>query len=215
LTLTKCPVNHYLVNDKMSVRLCDVSDAPTRNRPYHHGNLRRALVDAALTLVAAHGPAALSLREVARLAGVSHAAPTHHFGNKAGVLTAIAADGYRQLADALAAARAHPAEGSTPFREQGVAYVVFATSHPGHFAVMRAPYLLDNDDPDLVAARDSAGAQLRAGAEELTGSGAATPVAAWSLVHGLASLLLEGNIRLEPGDDVETLARAVTGHLGR
>jgi AcrR family transcriptional regulator len=199
----------------MAARLCDVSDSPNRTRPYHHGDLRRAVLEAALTLVAAHGPAALSLREVARLAGVSHAAPTHHFRNKAGVLTAIAADGYRLLAEALAAARANPVEGSTPFREQGVAYVVFATSHPGHFAVMRAPYLLDNDDADLAAARDSAGEQLRGGAEELAGSGAATPLAAWSLVHGLASLLLEGNIRLEPGDDVESLARAVAGQLSR
>jgi AcrR family transcriptional regulator len=215
LTLTRCTVRSHLVNDKIAVRLCDVSDAPNRNRPYHHGDLRRALLDAALTLVAAHGPAALSLREVARLAGVSHAAPTHHFRNKAGVLTAIAADGYRMLADALAAARADPTEGTTPFREQGVAYVVFATSHPGHFAVMRAPYLLDNDDAELTAARDSAGEQLRGGAATLAGGDTATPLAAWSLVHGLASLLLEGNIRLEPGDDVESLARAVTGHLSR
>jgi hypothetical protein len=79
---------------------------------------------------------------------------------------------------------------------------------------MRAPYLLDNDDADLVAARDSAGQQLRAGAATLAGGGPVTPLAAWALVHGLASLLLEGNIRLEPGQDVESLARAVTGHLG-
>jgi len=197
----------------MAARLCDVNDAP---RPYHHGDLRRALLDAALALVTEHGPAALSLREVARRAGVSHAAPTHHFRNKAGLLTAIAADGYRRLAEALARAGAGPREGATPFREQGVAYVVFATEHPAHFAVMRAPYLLDVDDAELASARDSAGEQLRAGAATLGGNGAAaTPLAAWSLVHGLASLLLEGNIRLAPGDDVESLARAVTGHLGR
>lgn len=188
----------------MTGRLCDV--------PYHHGDLRRALLAAALDLVAEHGPAALSLREVARRAGVSHAAPTHHFRHKAGLLTAIAADGYRMLAEALAAAGAKA--GSAAFREQGVAYVAFATEHPAHFAVMRAPYLLDNDDADLVAARDSAGDQLRAGAATLPGGGPATPLAAWSLVHGLASLLLEGNIRLDAGTDVESLARAVTGHLG-
>src|SRR4051812_6811216 len=135
----------------MAARLCDVSDAP-RSRPYHHGDLRRALVDAALEMVAEHGPAALSLREVARRAGVSHAAPTHHFRNKAGLLTAIAADGYRLLARALEEAGAkagreeRAGKESTPFREQGVAYVVFATEHPAHFAVMRAPYLLDTDD---------------------------------------------------------------------
>jgi AcrR family transcriptional regulator len=188
-----------------------VSDPPAR--PYHHGDLRRALLDAALVLVAEHGPAALSLREVARRAGVSHAAPTHHFRNKAGLLTAIAADGYRKLADALAAAGANAPAAYPPFREQGVAYVRFATGHPAHFAVMRAPYLLDHDDADLAAARASAGDQLRGGAATLSGSDATTPLAAWAIVHGLASLLLEGNIRLAPGDDVESLARAVTGHL--
>jgi AcrR family transcriptional regulator len=197
----------------MPARLCDVSDAA---RPYHHGDLRRALLDAALVLVTEHGPAALSLREVARRAGVSHAAPTHHFGNKAGLLTAIAADGYHLLARALEEAAAIRGDATTVFREQGVAYVLFATEHPAHFAVMRAPYLLDVDNAELAAARDSAGAQLRSGPAGLAGSDdATTPLAAWALVHGLASLLLEGNIRLGPGDDVETLARAVTGHLGR
>lgn len=183
--------------------LCDVPDAP---RPYHHGDLRRALLDAALALVAENGPAALSLREVARSAGVSHAAPAHHFANKAGLLTAIAAEGYHRLADALA--------GADTFQEKGVAYVLFATEHPGHFAVMRAPDLLRTDDPDLVAAETAAGEQLRAGATaRMVHVDPAAPVAAWALVHGLASLLLEGNVRPEPGETVESLARAVTGHL--
>jgi len=191
-----------------------------RPRPYHHGQLRRALVDAALALVTEHGPAALSLREVARRAGVSHAAPAHHFGNKAGLLTAIAAEGYRLLAAALAAASdptpspLSATKRHEPFRAQGVAYVVFATDHPAHFAVMRAPDLLRNDDPDLVAARAEAGLHLRGGAAtRMTTVDAAAPVAAWALVHGLASLLLEGNVRPGPDDDVESLAWAVTGHL--
>jgi AcrR family transcriptional regulator len=180
-----------------------VTDA---RRPYHHGDLRRALLDAALALVAEHGPAALSLREVARRAGVLHAAPAHHFANKAGLLTAIAAEGYRRLAGALADAAG--------FQEQGVAYVMFATEHPAHFAVMRTPDLLRNDDADLTDAREAAGAHLREGATvRLTRPDAAGAIAAWALVHGLASLLLEGNVRPEPGDTVESLARAVTGHL--
>jgi AcrR family transcriptional regulator len=175
-------------------------------RPYHHGDLRRALIDAALALVAEHGPAALSLREVARQAGVSHAAPAHHFGNKAGLLTAIAAEGYRTLAAALA--------GAGGFQEQGVAYVVFATEHPAHFAVMRAPDLLHVDDPDLAAARDDAGRELGRGVTAgMHTVDAAAPVAAWALVHGLASLILEGNVQPGPGEDVASLARAVTGHL--
>jgi AcrR family transcriptional regulator len=70
-------------------------------RPYHHGDLRRAVLDAAVAAIAESGPAALSLRDLARRAEVSHAAPAHHFGDKAGVLTALAAEGYALLADAL------------------------------------------------------------------------------------------------------------------
>ncbi len=175
-------------------------------RPYHHGSLRPALIDAALALVAAHGPAALSLREVARRAGVSHAAPAHHFGNKAGLLTAIATEGYRLLAVALAEAG--------EFQEQGVAYVVFATDHPAHFAVMRAPDLLHTDDPDLVAARAESNRHLReSAAARMDPVDRTAPIAAWALVHGLASLLIEGNVRPPAGETVESLARAVAGHL--
>jgi AcrR family transcriptional regulator len=197
----------HLVNAKMWVRLCDVSDR--RSQPYHHGDLRRALLDAALTAVAEQGPAALSLREIARRAGVSHAAPTHHFRNKAGLLTAIAAEGWELLADALA-----EAQRDDGFGGQGVAYVVFATTHPAHFAVMRTPELLHGDDAALVAARDRAGEQLRHGAGDGGGpDDNSRRLAAWALVHGLANLLLEGNIRLEPGVSVQGLAEAVTRHL--
>lgn len=181
-----------------------------RTQPYHHGDLRRALLDVALVAVAEQGPAALSLREIARRAGVSHAAPTHHFRNKAGLLTAIAAEGWDLLSDALA-----DAQRDAGFGGQGVAYVVFATTHPAHFAVMRTPDLLHGDDPALVAARERAGVQLHEGATDGAGpDDRARRLAAWSLVHGLASLLLEGNIRLEPGVTVEGLARAVTAQLG-
>ena len=85
------PLRSRLVNVK--IRVADV--------PYHHGDLRRTLLDTALDAVAEHGPAALSLRDVARRAGVSHAAPAHHFGDKTGLLTALAAEGWSGLADAL------------------------------------------------------------------------------------------------------------------
>ena len=149
--------------------------------PYHHGDLRRALLDTALLAVAEHGPAGLSLRDVARRAGVSHAAPAHHFGDKTGLLTVLAAEGWTLLAEAL------EAEGGD-FRGQGVAYVVFATGHPAHSAVMRAPGLTRLDDE-------------------------APALAGWALVHGLSALLLEGSVQPEPGQDVAALARAVTGRL--
>jgi AcrR family transcriptional regulator len=209
LTVTRCSFGNHLVNGKMAARMRDVGNSE-RTRPYHHGNLRRALIDAALAAVAEQGPAALSLRDVARRAGVSHAAPTHHFGNKAGLLTAIAAEGWNLLADAL-----EPAQREAGLAEQGVAYVLFATRHPAHFTVMRTPDLVHHDDASLVAARQRAREQLRkgAGATDAAGEDRGRRLAAWSLVHGLASLLLEGNVRPETGTSIEDLARAVTAHL--
>lgn len=179
--------------------------------PYHHGDLRRTLLDTALAAVAEHGPIAVSLRDVARRAGVSHAAPTHHFGDKTGLLTALATEGWTLLADALAATSA-----SDPgFAELGVTYVVFATSHPAHFAVMRAPGLVRDDDPAFAAAQQRASAELDAGAARhggATADDATTAMAGWALVHGLSALILEGAIDPEP--DVATLARSITRMLG-
>lgn len=183
--------------------------------PYHHGDLRRTLLDHALAAVADNGPAGVSLRDVARRAGVSHAAPTHHFRDKTGLLTALAAEGWSLLADALA----RTAAGDSPdFAEMGVSYVLFATSHPDHFAVMRAPGLVRRDDPELVAAEGRSGQLLRAGArrhpDPAAAADATTALAGWALVHGLAVLLLEGSIAPEPGSDVAGLARSITRKLG-
>ena len=181
-----------------------------RTRPYHHGDLRRVLLDSALELVADGGPATVSLREVARRAGVSHAAPTHHFGDKTGLMTALAAEGWAQLADALATTAARTSD----FAELGVSYVLFATDHPGHFAIMRRPELVRSDDPDLTAARGRAGELLRHGAAHADAPAEpARVLAGWALVHGLATLLQEGNVVPSPGDDVAALARSVTRQL--
>jgi AcrR family transcriptional regulator len=181
--------------------------------PYHHGDLRRALLDTALEAIAEHGPAAVSLRDVARRAGVSHAAPTHHFRDKTALLTALAAEGWSLLADALREA----AEDERDLPELGVAYVLFATSHPAHFAVMRAPGLARSDDPELEAAMQRARAQLESGVQRFEASrgrdAAITALTAWSVVHGLAALILEGAVPLKPDADVAELARAVTTRL--
>jgi AcrR family transcriptional regulator len=176
--------------------------------PYHHGDLRRALLDTALAAIEEHGPVAISLRDLARRAGVSHAAPTHHFRDKTGLLTALAAEGWGLLAAAL---------DSVPdrsFAELGVAYVVFATSHPAHFAVMRAPGLVRSDDPELVAAEQRAGLALQTEPDGAPRD-ETTALAGWAMVHGLSALLLEGMVSPEPGSDVPTLARAVTAKLGQ
>ncbi|MFC4946804.1 TetR/AcrR family transcriptional regulator [Pseudonocardia sp. GCM10023141] len=182
--------------------------------PYHHGDLRRTLLDHALAAVADDGPAGVSLRDVARRAGVSHAAPTHHFRDKTGLLTALAAEGWSLLADALATTAAADVD----FAELGVTYVQFAVDHPAHFAVMRAPGLVRHDDPDLATAQGRADTLLREGARRHTNPDAAadpaTALAGWALVHGLAALLLEGAVAPEPGSDVATLARSITRRLG-
>ena len=189
-------------------------------RPYHHGDLRRALLRAAAEEIEREGTAALSLRALARAAGVSHAAPTHHFGDKRGLLTALAAQGHRLLAAQM---REAAAEGG--FLEAGVAYVRFAVTHPAHFTVMFRPDLLRRDDPELAAAgaqtrevleRGSAAASDGGGS---TGGGSAdgpAALAAWSLVHGLATLHSTGN--LSPGlglADLEALSRSAAAQLFR
>lgn len=170
--------------------------------PYHHGDLRRAVLDAAVAAITEHGPAGISLRDLARRAGVSHAGPVHHFGDKAGVLTALAAEGFDLLADALAA------ESDRDFVEVGVAYVRFAIEHRAHFEVMFRPELHREGDAALAAARDRAGALLTSGAASVSDD-AMAGVAAWSLMHGFANLWLTGALRAEHLEDPDTAARAI------
>lgn len=189
---------------------------PSTERPYHHGDLRRALLDAAVASIAESGPAALSLREVARRAEVSHAAPTHHFSDKAGVLTAVAVEGYEMLADALNQVQQETGE----FLEVGVAYVQFAVDHRAHFEVMNRPDLYHFNRDDVTAARTRARAALYSGLAT-TGdrSGDANVemvgVAAWSLVHGFASLWLQGSLPPALGEDPGVAARSVAAVLFR
>lgn len=183
-------------------------------RPYHHGDLRRALIEAAATAIAEGGPAAVSLRALARRVGVSHAAPAHHFGDKTGLLTAVAAEGYRLLARALRAAY----EETGSFLEVGVAYVRFAVDHRAYFDVMFRPELLRMDDPELAAARAGARQMLYEPAAEVTGADPGDDtlragVAAWSIAHGLATLWVTGNLPPDLGEDPEAAARAVLAYL--
>ncbi|MGW6537165.1 TetR/AcrR family transcriptional regulator [Streptomyces sp. NPDC055051] len=184
----------------------------TERSGYHHGDLRQAVLAAALEVIAADGPGALSLRDLARRAGVSHAAPAHHFGDRTGLLTAIAAQGFGLLADALA--------GGADLADRGRRYVRFAATHPAHFQVMFAPALLRADDPELAAARERAGAELRAGVADLPGRDArATGIAAWSLAHGFATLYLTHNVDeavggLAPEEYFDLLTGFLTGPPG-
>lgn len=160
-------------------------------RSYHHGDLRRAVLDAALDVIAADGPSAISMRDLARRAGVSHAAPAHHFGDKRGLLTAIAVEGFETLAEYLSAAVGGPAE----LRELGVAYVRFAIENPAHFEVMFRRDFCHDDDPGLVAARGRTAALLNGGVDTVVSDDARSAgLAAWSLAHGFATLWRGGSI---------------------
>lgn len=180
--------------------------------PYHHGDLRRTLLAAAVTAITESSPSAISLRELARRVGVSNAAPTHHFGDKAGLLTALATEGYDLLADAIVHAR----QTGGGLLEMGVAYVRFAFAHRAHFEVMFHPGFYRADDPDLVAARTRASEALAdavtavRGDAPQTDNAALAPVAAWSLMHGYATLALTGAVS---ADDPETQARGIARFL--
>lgn len=185
-------------------------DGMTTIRGYHHGDLRRTLLAAAVDVIGESGPAALSLRDLARRAGVSHAAPAHHFGDKAGLLTALAVEGFDLLADTLDRA-------GDDLLDLGVAYVRFAVDHRAHFEVMFRPELYRADAPEVVAARSRAGAALRGGVSALAAPASAEPdrdaLAAWSIVHGFATLWLAGALPASVGEDPEAAARPVIRRL--
>jgi AcrR family transcriptional regulator len=169
---------------------------------YHHGNLREAILAASATVIARDGVAALSLRAIAKDLGVSHTAFRRHFGSREGVLNALAVQGNRLLAEALQTAQR---EGT--FLDVGLAYVRFALAHPGHFTVMFRSDLLDNDDPELVAARAASRAPLVEGVAALgLDDTEAGEVTGWAVVHGIATLALTGNL---PGDPLGLARRAL------
>ncbi|MDF2746104.1 MAG: bacterial regulatory s, tetR family protein [Propionibacteriaceae bacterium] len=181
---------------------------------YHHGDLRAAVLAAAAEVIARDGVDQLSLRSLAVELGVSHTAPRHHFGSREGVLTALACEGYELLADALEDAAANG-----DFAAVGVAYVLFAVDHAGHFAVMYRPELVDGANADLQRAQRRTAAQLNAGARAQGGGSsegvAVASIAAWSLVHGMATLQLSGALDAaalpqQAGGDLPSIAlRAV------
>jgi AcrR family transcriptional regulator len=189
-------------------------NANSSSAAYHHGDLRRALLDAAVTSIAEAGPAALSLRALATTVGVSHAAPVHHFGDKAGLFTAIAIEGFELLTADLIAVWTETED----FMEVGVGYIRFALKHKGHFEVMFRPELTDIDNPGLLRAKNLSFGMLHDPLATLgpvrddKGSHVAA-LASWSIVHGLATLALSGNLSEIDLAEPDDLARHVLMHL--
>lgn len=194
----------------MIKKLNGVKTAKEVPKPYHHGALREALVRAAMEIVEKDGPDAFSLRAAARRAGVSPAAPAHHFGDVRGLLTAVATVGFQQFADELEAVSV----GDRKTAVVGIAhaYLRFAQKRPGMFRLMWRTSAFDLTNPAVY------GAGLRAfrvldqavrgtATSELVGDLSLAPtIAAWSLMHGFSALAID---RAFFADDPKEVA-----HLG-
>jgi len=197
---------------------------PAASASYHHGALRDALLEAAERVLEREGLPGLTLRAVAREAGVSHAAPTHHFGDLTGLVSELAAIGFRQFNAAMAAACAPDAAMMERAMARAKAYVAYAQAHPGMYGLMFRTERLDYSRPSLHEAAETSFAGL-AGAiganrreeiakDVLTLDQAAAIARAWSLVHGFTMLLLDNRLsdileRSPKGTDAETLLEAM------
>ena len=174
-----------------------------RRRPYHHGNLRAALIEAALDHISRWGPATLSLRGLARQAGVSHAAPARHFRDKTDLFTAIATEGFRLLGEANTVP-----EEPMPLGSAGLAYLRFALAHPAHFIIMNRPDLYDTDDTDLVEARGTSEQSFLDGIADLVPDPDRRPAAALAarcVMHGFLDLWMTSALS-DYGTDAEEVA---------
>lgn len=156
------------------------------------------MLEAAAEAIRHDGVDRLSIRGLARATEVSHTAFRHHFRDREGLLTALAAQGYAGMSRALRAVEATGPEG---FLEVGVAYVEWALEHPAHFQVMFRPELVDQEDPELQGSLQDLADALMLGAADFAGQHQAgdprtnpLALAAWSLTHGFATLALAGNV---------------------
>jgi AcrR family transcriptional regulator len=173
------------------------------NSPYHHGALRRALLEAALVILEREGEAGLGLRDLARAVGVSAAAPYRHFDSRAALLEALAVTGFQRFTAAMeAVAAANPPD---ILSAMGKTYVLFALSNKALFRLMFSPQVRRDNRPGLRMAADAAFGTLRHVSGGDTRTGRIAALAAWAKVHGLAVLLLDGQIAIGENEDVEGL----------
>ncbi|MGH8492692.1 MAG: TetR/AcrR family transcriptional regulator [Moraxellaceae bacterium] len=186
-----------------------LSDEPS----YHHGNLREALLAKGLELLE-DGQTDFSLRELTRQVGVSANAAYRHFANKEALLSAMAAEGFRQLAAAQAMAVQAGANPLSGFLEAGRAYVSFARQHPALFRLMFGRFAASNPDTELQASAQLAYAGLRFGVAAVLrrpvecADVLAAAMHAWSLVHGLSQLIIDGQMQAHT-DDIDGLVDSV------
>lgn len=185
-------------------------------RPYHHGSLRVGLLEAAETVLAEHGAKALTLRDVARAAGVSHGAPYHHFASLNDLLAAVAQRGFEALGDAMAQAVAVPDTRERLLRVAD-AYVACARARPEQFRLMFGPLLASKDEHPALkeAAQRAFGFVLAAATAHDRKNGGDLALAGWSLAHGLSHLMIDGAFDGLPmkKQDPDMLARKLSDRL--
>jgi AcrR family transcriptional regulator len=195
--------------------------SPARSKDsYHHGDLRHALLQAALSLVAERSPAELSLREVARRAGVTYAAPYHHFADKSALLAAVACQGFEGLAAVLERAATARRTLQNELLAMAEAYVAFAIANPSHYRVMFLPEAKASSDTDaLHIAGDRAFGMLlervasaRPRAPEHERLVLATTV--WAALHGLSLLAIDGVLQSKLPDPEKSIREACRSIVG-
>jgi AcrR family transcriptional regulator len=179
-----------------------------QEKPYHHGSLPQALLQAAEVVLKRAGIGGLSLRAIAREAGVSHTAPQHHFGDTAGVLSELAADGFLRLSASIANSARNVQGTSERRRAIARGYIVFAKTNPDLMRLMSRGEMFDADRPSLIDARRTAGLALAGVFDDapsapasgrhtfgpMDASRAVALTAVWGYVHGLALLLIDGRL---------------------
>jgi AcrR family transcriptional regulator len=190
-----------------------------RPKPYHHGNLREALLEAAIRLIAEVGPTAFTLREVARRAGVSHNAPYRHFRDRDDLMAAVAAQGFRELTQAMIVAAKERADLLDRLKRAGLAYVTFALRRPEHFTVMFDAPMSKRKHPDSAAAAEQAFGTLMSFVKDCQDTGRLPPgdlrqmaLLAWTMVHGIAKLAITGRLPFASNTDVLKFGEFVIDH---
>lgn len=192
-------------------------------RAYHHGDLRKALLEAAEAELAEKGVEGFTLRGCAKRAGVSHAAPAHHFKDANALLTALAAEGFQRFAAAMSKRQADATDARGRLIGAGLGYVDFALANPALFRLMFSSSRPDFGDAALAEAGSASFEILTRAVRDACGSDPETDrdamlgvAAAWSIVHGLAELLLAGRMpfltRLA-GDDPDAVYAAIIGRI--
>jgi len=186
-----------------------------RAKPYHHGNLREALLEAAIRLIAEVGPTAFTLREVARRAGVSHNAPYRHFRDRDDLVANVAAQGFRELTQAMLDAAAQQFDALNRLKRAGLGYVKFALRRPEHFTVMFDAPVSKHHPSSEEAAKQAFGTltEFVKGSQDTgglpTGDSHQMALLAWTMVHGIAKLAITGRLPFRSNDEILKFAEFV------